>query len=464
MKKVTLMHILNCTTVCWADKTNKLLYLLFFLVTLSTSCQKKENSVGSDFVGSRNPFEVSYQDTTTLVAFTSSRDSFDTKVLRYLMLGQLNDPIMGFSKCDIITQFSLPVEQFNFGFDVPLVPTIDSIVLQLPYTTNTSYYGDTNAVQHLNVYELTEDLIYDSAYYSNRNYSSSSTLLGQYNGSYGNMSDSVNLAYSHDTIRLGPHIRVRLDNITPLFKDRFTLPDANSAGWFSTNVAFQQVFKGLVIKSTSISSPIGCLAYFNLYAPEAAVVIYYNDSLKNEFPIYQNTVHTNKFSNTINPSISIQPRLGGVHSDVNYLMPSALKTRITMPYLLDYVKHNKIAITGAELILTIKSGTTSTLYTPPKTLILTGSDSIGNIASSYDLDIGRTYYGGYIEGDSRYRFNIIRQLQYMINEYQNNQRNSNFGFNLYVSPYNPVTAQRLVLDTKRGAGSFKLNLTYTVIK
>ncbi len=463
------MHILNCTTVCWADKTNKALFLLLFFALSFSSCEKKENSIGADFVGQRNPFEVAYHDTTTIVAYTTTHDSIPTTRLSYYMLGDLNDPELGQTKCHIITQYALPYDQFDFGG----TPQIDSIVLQLTFATPTSYYGMLNIPQKINVYELTEDLSEssDSFYFSNRNYGFSQNLIGQYNKTFENIDDSVTINSGTISTTLPPHLRIRLDEYSPVLKDRFMDPNANGSGYFLNNTNFKNAFKGLAIVASGTMGEselpvgMGCITYINFRTANTALVIYYNDSLRAEFPLYKNSVHANKFYHRYNSSISIQPAFSANHYDQNYLQPATgLKTRITFPHLFDYVKDHKIAVTGAELIFTVQSGSTSTLHSLPTNLRLLSSDSLGRNDFIMDQFIAPEYYGGYLEAGTTYRFNVARQIQHIINEYQNNNRNLNYGLNLLVPGDNPVTAQRVILDTKRGLGSFKLNLTYTVIK
>lgn len=459
---VTLMHISNFMTVCWEGRTKQPFFLFLLCILSLGACRDKEESVAADFVSQRSPFETGFHDTTTLIAYTTLHDSIRTRALTYYMLGSLNDPEIGTTDANIYTQYALPYADFSFGSGA----VIDSVVLQLPYATTSSYYGELNSNQALRVYELNEDLSAseDSLYFSNRIYQYSAVQLGEYTGSFTSIDDSVTIQLGSQTTKVEPHVRIRLDALSNTLKDRFANPPSGS---FAGDSAFKAAFKGLAVVSAGSPAPgSGCLSYINLRTSAAAVVVYYNDSLKAEFPIYKiNGIRTNQFKHTYLPGISIQPAFSGVHSDVNYLQPATgLKTRITFPYLFDYVKHHKIALTGAELIFTVKSGTSNGVFSLPSAIKLRSSDSLGRNQLILDEVISPTYYGGTLESGQTYRFNVVREMQQIINQYQNSGLNINYGLNLFVQADYPVTGQRVVLDTRRGTGTFKLNLSYTVIK
>jgi hypothetical protein len=429
------------------------------------ACRDKEESVAADFVGQRNPFDVSYHDTTTLIAYTTRYDSVRTRALTYYMLGNLNDPEIGTTAANLYTQYGLPYGDFSFGSSV----IIDSVVLQLPYATTTSFHGELSTPQSIRVYELNEDLssAEDSFYFSNRNYTFSAVQLGEFTGSFSNIDDSVTIKSGSITTKLAPHIRIRLDQLSTVLRDRFSDPATQSSGTYVNDTSFKSKFKGLAIVSSATPPPgSGCMTYLNVRTNAAAVVVYYNDSLKAEFPIYKNSIiHTNQYLHTYLPGISIQPAYSSIHSDINYLQPATgLKTRILIPHLFDYVKQHKIAVTGAELVFTVKQGTFNPLFSLPLTVKLRASDSLGRNAIILDEVIYPSYYGGLLGSDQTYRFNVVREIQNIIGTYQNQNQNINYGLNLIVPADYPVTAQRVVLDTRRETGNLKLNLTYTVIK
>ena len=143
-----------------ADKTKWITILLAgALIFSNTSCKKENNEIGSDIIGNRSGFNVQVTDTFDVIAYTSLADSVDTRFLSYYMLGQTNDPVIGKTTANLVTQFLYPVSGFSFtNF------TIDSVVLQLRYAGPTAVYGN-NTTQTIKVYEIAEDLPTSSSEY-----------------------------------------------------------------------------------------------------------------------------------------------------------------------------------------------------------------------------------------------------------------------------------------------------------
>ncbi|MCU0441869.1 MAG: DUF4270 domain-containing protein [Bacteroidia bacterium] len=445
---------------CWKGKTNlRLLSLLATFIVFVSSC-KKENTVGSEFVGGIVGFDVQSTDTLTLLAYTSKQDSFRTRNLSLYTIGKLNDPDIGTTQANIITQLTIPADNFTF----PQGVVIDSIVVQLQYASASSFYGTKSTDQTIQVYELNETLLNssDSGYYSNRNYTILPSVIGSRVGNFSNIGDSVIMPFGSSTLRLPPHIRIKLSD--PGFVSKI------ASAVYSNNATFQSsILKGLYIatETTPLTPGAGALVYCNLNTSVNAMVVYYNDSFKVEFPISRSTtVKANQFFHQHTVTIPIEPAFGGTPQLTNYAQPmGGLKTRIFIPNLFDLVKDKNIAITGAEILFTPKAGMDNSTFTLPNQLLLTNSDSLGRnelIRDAAGFE-GAVYYGGKLSNGT-YRFNIIRHIQYVLNEYKNNNRNVNYGLNLLVPADNPVAANRIVLDTDQRLGNIKLKLSYTVIK
>lgn len=467
--KDTLKHTLNFMTVCSKDKIKIPFVVLCAGILFLASCRKNEDTVGSDFISNLVGFDQVYSDTASIVAYTSLYDSTPTRYLSYYMLGDMNDPELGTSAATIVTQFDLPGQEYDWG--APSI-TIDSIVLQINYTSATSYYGNRSSNQTLKVYELTEDLVNstgtDGQYFSNREYAQSTTPIGTWNGSFNasQMGDSVTYTYNGVYNSLAPHLRIRLDD--PTFVAKFR--DANLNGHFLSSANFQSYLKGLVIvpETSPLAPGQGAIAYMNMNNSVTSVVVYYGGGTQSAaFPIYgQQTVKTNKYSHVRSSSIVVQPLNGGTPQITNYLQPlTGLKMRVLLPNLFDYVKDNNIAITGAEIIFTVDGTKDTSVYTLPAQTRLLSADSLGRNDYIRDFNTvdGAAYYGGtYNSTTGDYRFNIIRHVQYVLNEYKKNNNNVNYGLNLIVQADNPIAANRAILDAS--PGKIKLKLSYTVIK
>jgi hypothetical protein len=445
---------------CWKGKTNlRLLSLLSVLFVFSISCQKKD-TVGSEFVGGIVGFDVQSIDTLSILSYTSRQDSFRTRNLSLYTLGKLNDPDFGTTQANIIAQLTIPADNFTF----PQGVVIDSIVLQLPYATSTGFYGTKSTNQTIHVYELNETLLNssDSGYYSNRNYAFTPNIIGSKQGNFSAIGDSVIMSFASTVLRLPPHLRINLTD--PAFVSKI------ATSVYSNNATFQSsILKGLYVaaETNPLNPGEGALVYCNLNSQVTAMVVYYNDSFKVEFPISRSTtVKANQFLHQHTVTIPIEPVFGGTPQTTNYAQPmGGLKTRIFIPYLFDLIQNKNIAITGAEILFTPKAGFDNATFTLPNQLLLTNSDSLGRnelIRDAAGFE-GANYYGGQLRNGT-YRFNIIRHIQYVLNEYKNNNRNVNYGLNLLVPADNPVAGNRIVLDTDQRLGNIKLKLSYTVIK
>jgi hypothetical protein len=440
----------------------KLLYTLVIVVSLlQFSCKPDEVTSGSDLIGARNPFDFETK-SIDLQCFTTTADSVPTRRLSVYSLGVRNDAILGTTSAQVITQLTIPVNQFSFG---PDFTQIDSVVLQLVYNSPTAYYGLQNSTQSFSVYELTEDLIDnpDSQYFSNRSYLFQSTPLGTFSGNFAGMGDSVTVVSNNQIQRLAPHLRIRITNSQFIAR----LANGESSGIFASNQAFRDAIKGLVVRSEATpTAGQGAIAYINMNNASTALAIYYNGNRSVTFPITVNAIRANKFEHSFSTQVmsQLQPRFSQSFSNTNFLQGlTSLKTRIFIPGLFDLVKDQKIAIVNAELVLKIADGTNVAPFKAPAQIFVQDSDSLGQNQLIRDILENPTYYGGRLdEIKGEYRFNINRHIQYLFNEYVNNNRNMNYGLNLLVPADNPVTAARLILNTE--PGNAKLNLTYTVIK
>lgn len=446
-------------TVCSKDRISIPFFVLFLGLFLLVSCRKNEDTVGSDFIGALVGFNVQSSDTASVVAYTSVHDSLITNRLSYFMLGSMNDPEIGTTKAAIASQVELPYD----AFPVFNTLTIDSIVLQLKYASSASFFGNKSTLQTIKVYEINEDLP-STGLYSNKTYAVNSVPLGTWTSDYTHLGDSVPLIINGQPVTLAPHIRIKLDD--PSFVAK--IKNASPAD-FLTSTTFKTFMKGLYIApETSPSSGQGALAYMNMNSVTTAMVIYYNNgTAKAEFPVYSSTaLKGNSFVHTNLPAVTTQPSMGGTHRDTCYIKPGAgLKTRILFPYLFDFAKTKNIAITGAEVVISVDRTRDTSVYKLPGWLLLNTSDSTGKYDFPLDLytSDGIDYYGGYYNGlRGEYRFNIQRQVQYWFNQYKKTGLNYNYGLNLIVPADNPVSGNRAILDTR--PGKIKLKLSYTVIK
>jgi hypothetical protein len=455
-------------TLCLNAKTKLLLFIAFFTFGIS-SCKKDTESVGAAFVGARNQFNTQFDTTIDLSAYSVQMDSIATSRLTAMAFGVINDPFLGVSRADIITQYGLPGNEFSWGG----VSKLDSVVLQLRFrssllsdgTVLEDYYGDKNFVHTLKVYLLKEDINLDSAYYSTRQYQTDGIEMGSFTGKY-NFTDSVTINLGTEKVIIPPHIRISMNSTFNQF-----LFNGEQNGYFTNDTKFKETYKGLVVVDESLpASSQGAIVYVKLTSDVTALTAFYGDSLAVDFPIFGgvsgNEAGYNYYKHTNVPQNLLQGIMTGSHRDTGYIQPlTGSKLRIEFPNnsLYKTLNNPKTILNGAEIVFTPLPGTFDGPYKLPATISLIGSDSLGRNTFLRDqIFESSTYYGGTLT-NNQYSFRIVRHLQFLLDEYKKGF-NYNYGMNLIVRADDPLTAQRVILDTRKNSGTFKLKLTYTVIK
>lgn len=448
-------------------RTRQFIFFASILLFIG-ACKKDAGSVGADFVGLRNNFTTEIDSSIELVAYTVKMDSLVSSKLTAFALGRINDPEFGINNAAVITQISLPGNEFTWGG----ASKLDSVVLQLRYrnsvlvngTVLPDYYGDKNAIHTFKVYLLNEDLSIDSSYYANRKYKTDGIEMGSFQGKL-NFTDSVSVKLGNQEVKYPPHIRIPMNNT---FKS--LLFDGESKGHFSTNIKFKDAFKGLIIvDETPVNQNEGAIVFVRLTSDYTSLVAYYKDSLAAAFPIVGGVRGSeaayNYYEQTNVPPGLIQKPFQGTHRDIGYVQSlNGTKLRIEFPDLSPLLSNPKLALNGAEIVFTPLAGSFNEPYTLPQSISLVGSDSLGrNIFLKDQFTESGLYYGGVLN-NNRYKFNIVRHLQNILIESNKQNGFKDYGMNLIIRADDPVSAQRIIFDTRRNNGTFKLKLTYTVIK
>lgn len=450
----------SCMTISWKDRTKQLsMLLLLGSILFNISCKKQdENTVGSDVIGDRSGFDIRVTDTFEVVAYSVKADSVpETNTLPYYLLGQMNDPVLGRTSADIITQFSVPFENFTFE------GTIDSVVLQLRYAGANGVYGNKATAQSIRVYELDEDLpvhTENSSFHSAKSYRYKPALLGEHTGVF-NVTDSVMTELDSVKIGYAPQLRVRITD--PSFIARLQALSG------ITEASFKSQFKGLVVSAghQSLAPGEGALAFMYLSQAESNVTVYTRktDGSHNryQFPVSRvNESKTNRYVHSGQPA-DLQPVNGGVHQPNNYIQAAGgIRLRVLIPGLNNLAANQAIAVNNARLVLTAKA---DALYEVPSRLIPYGADEKGALAAIPDFN--EQYGGTFNAGTQTYSFNVNRYIQQMLTTYYQEKRDINYGFNITIPTGDINAARRLLLDTDNSdpaSRKLKFILTYTVIK
>jgi hypothetical protein len=435
--------------------------LLFIILINLSSCKKDPYTLGLSLLPPTDTLTIITTDSATIIAYSVLQDSIRTDETKTNILGSLVDPVFGKTTASFCTQFRLSSEGVDFGIN----PILDSVVLMLRYS---SIYGNPDAIQNVRVYELNENIIVDTAYYSNHKIRYYNTLLADYTFKP-DLKDSVSISGT----KVLPHLRINLSKQTNYFGNKILYAPSDV---LLKNTKFVDFINGLYIQSSAANYG-GSLISFNMSSELTKMVIFYHnqdttgnirDSLHYDFVINTlcpriNTFDHNQYTEAI-PEFKNQVLNHDTIQGKNFLYIQGLagvKIKLHMPYIMNFSK--KLALNTAVLVL--KNLETDTTLAPPVQLTLIQEDSAGKMHTLVDEAEGSAYFGGtYNTSDRSYSFRITRHIQQVI---QGKIKNNN----IFVIVNNPAS-NVLLPQRMTGIGTqpdmpglngarFQLQLTYT---
>jgi len=151
-----------------------------------------------------------------------------------------------------------------------------------------------------------------------------------------------------------------------------------------------------------------------------------------------------------------------IQQDKVFVQPMAgVRTKITMPYLSDFLKTGRVAINKAELILPIETSSVSSVFSAHPKLVVTIADSALGPVIMPDYFEGATYFGGDYDATNKvYKFNIARYVQQVLNGTKQNQ-------GLYIiTNARTTTTNRIQLfgGNQTLPNHMRLKITYTLLE
>lgn len=391
-------------------------------------------------------------------SFTHKEDSIRTDEASRSLLGSFNDSLFGTTTIDFATQFRLPAFP-DFGEDNPQP---DSVKLYLYYRI---IYGDTLTKQKLRVYELESSIDRDQNYTQDVDLKSlaSDKLLGQIEFNPKIKLDSA----SKDTF-------YQLISIPLDFSLAEKLFYADSTDLVNNDV-FLEYFKGLYIESEKISNQGGAILTLETlssgsFRGSGIVLFYHNDSLKSEVDVNKDSVLlmpyiVTQYSARINrivhdyTSAPFYTNLGSETNEDSLIYVQAtggLKSKIFIDDLTSWKDSVNTAINKAELIFQIDTVASQIhRFPPPEQMLFTVIDSTGKDFLPVDYVFSPSFYGGSLQKDYTYHFNITQHLQKIIEG-----EAKNYGFYM-VPAYKNNQANRAVLKGSTSKTGIKLSITYS---
>lgn len=344
-----------------------------------------------------------------------------------------SDPEFGLTHADAYFNISSS-NYFTYPFINKDSVVIDSVILSLSYQ---AFYGDTNSVNTIRVYEVAQNAGFDDTTlhkYNRADFTTTGPELGSKSFQIKKLKDSIDFIRKKDTLKLVNVIRVPLDTV---FGRRLVNYDTtNSAnGAYRTDSIFKSLFRGFAIKSDNTGN---ALTYFSPSDNINTKLIVYYRVTKNGF---KDTTSTEFFHTTGGQANIVKRTPGGnwasylangiPNDDKVYLQgfPGSLVT-MKIPGL-DTLKNS--VIHRAEIIATPLPSLQDGLYTYPLGLFIDRINNAGDTASTFDIDMALTNnfsaytyditsFGGLINTDSTYRFNISRYVQGIVTKKDRNYK------------------------------------------
>ncbi|MCB0514436.1 MAG: DUF4270 family protein [Chitinophagales bacterium] len=264
------------------NKLHKALVFLLLSMAAFFSCNEP-SEIGADLIDDEAAaqFQTLFTDTLQMNIKMVVPDSVKTQGGDIFLLGRMEQASFGTSKASIYGRLSLPLNDINLGTS----PQIDSAVLILRYSTSQSIYGDSSAVQNLEVYTIEDDLYNEDSitYYANTAFQLSANAVGSLQNFYFNDEDS--LLVEGDTVPEVPQLRIRLNNS---FGQTLLDKAQGTDSIFYDNDKLHEYLKGLYI-SVDNSQSGAAIASFNLTNGTSRLKLYYTDTetgAQNDFSLY----------------------------------------------------------------------------------------------------------------------------------------------------------------------------------
>ena len=368
-------------------------------------------------------FQTFLETNTDNFLFTDSNKVFYSDDLA---LGHIDDD-REFGKTHADAYFTIfpPTAMFYPFYRKDSIVGIDSVVLSLSYK---GYYGDSNSLQTLRVFEIDQLSGFNdtSLYrYDQQTFATRGPELGSKTYRIKQLSDSVTFIRKRDTSKLAGVIRIRLNSqLGTRFANYDTSTTSNGA--YRNDSSFLSSFRGLAIRSDNNGN---ALTYFSPSDIKTKLIVYYRvqknstiDTTLTEF-YHSKGGQANLVSRTPGGAYAQYLSNNQPNDDKVYLQsaPGSYAT-INIPGL-DTLQN--AVIHRAELLVTPLETDQSSFFYFPKALYLDRINASRDTARLFDFDMNPrdnfssfsydyARFGGLLLRDSTYRFDITRYVQRIV--------------------------------------------------
>ena len=391
-----------------------------------SSCTKVDSTdLGNDLipvVDNVHTFETVLDVVTDNFLYPDTTISYGGTDLQALGLIE-NDPEFGATSANMYSAFTYTGSKTHPFINKDSV-VVDSVVLSLTYVTS---YGDTNAVQTVEVSEIdhsTPGNFNDTFLYkiNHAPFAETGGVLGTKIYTIQDLNDSLMYVNNGtDTIKSNNQLRIRLDNA---FGEQFVNFDTTHQ--YINDSSFRSNFRGLAIKMSAASPSKTGMAYFNLNTENSRLTIYarvtVNGQVDTISPYFQaNYRYTaNLIKKTPANGYLTYLNNGNPDDDKVYMQSSPGSFATVKIKGLDTFQTTNRVIHRAELILEKIPSVGEETYGPVPLLFLNAVNEVGD--SSITIRSDFTYTGdgnnnydvsgfGGVFQNNRYVFNLTRYMQ-----------------------------------------------------
>ena len=378
---------------------NVALLSLWSLLVL-TACKKPSPTEGGDLFPDSDILTSLQTDTFSIIATTVKEDSVYTDDLSLAVVGMLDNPVFGTTKCLTYTQFRLSA----LDPDISPAMQVDSVVLSLAY--NTTSYGKPYR-QSFSVRQLSQPIYKDSIYSARQSWPTTPHNLIQSGKETQDIQLTQLVVLGTDTV--SPQLRLPLDQ-----ELGYLLLKPQDPSVLSSQEAFQSYFHGVAIESRARYDGV---IRFDLIDPATNITVYYRDevngvmdTLSYDFVITSDCARFNEFrhdyqNSELNEFVNGSSKAG---YEYFYVQTGAgLKTQLIFPSLLDLNQYRDQVINRAELIIPIEANST---YSEYDQLYLRYLGDDGKWKALPDENV-QVIGGNYNSTLQQYSFNISRYIQ-----------------------------------------------------
>jgi len=403
--------------------------IIIGLIAVLASCEYNDNALGTDILPPGDNVIV-YGDTIFEIdAYAMSGKPLLTSEVsfsptRLMLLGSVEDTIVGLSKASVVTQFNTTAQ-----YVVADNLEIDSLFLAL-YIFD--FLGDIEQDINLSVYEFTERIYLDTAH----KYYSDYDIEGQY--------DPVPLVQKTITPVNGTTYELLIENQD--FIDKF-LAIQSDTNYFYNDSVFKDYFNGFYITAEPVSSS-GTMARIQLASSQSRLTMKYaNDSTEVDSTAERDFAYANfsidpYYSQKINmfehdyTGTPLEEIIDDEQASSPYAYVQGMagvNTRFSFASLQEWIDQNPLIINSANLVFDVVPEEESGIpydNLPGRLMVKTilDNDEYEHIYDYFvlftnDPNSQASSFGGYKKAESKgmfsdttytYRFNMGLHFQYML--------------------------------------------------